>query len=130
MPVARSWLPGLRRRCTAWHRPGTVAMPRSLRFGQVWPVKGGVMGPEQWMLVSSDLYLELDVDNMHAVPVLAADSAGWRVVTEHLPGIGVAVLDRVTALPRTWLIGSEPTGQLAEDRTEEVGRRIRNLIGP
>ncbi len=106
-------------------------MPRRpLRYGEVWEVKGGVMGPEPWLVVSSDLYLELSEDNVLAVPVRVTGQPGSRVVTEPLPDIGVAVLDRVTALPRTWLIGSSPVGELHPDRHAEVGRRIRNLIGP
>jgi hypothetical protein len=44
--------------------------------------------------------------------------------------VGQAVLDRITALPRTWLIGDQPVAELHPDRHAEVGRRIRNLIGP
>lgn len=40
------------------------------------------------------------------------------------------MLDRITALPRTWLIGDKPITILHPDRHAEVGRRIRNLIGP
>lgn len=40
------------------------------------------------------------------------------------------MLDRITALPRTWLMGNDPIAELHADRHAEVGRRIRNLIGP
>ncbi len=47
----------------------TTAMPRRPpRFGDVWAIKGGVLGPEPWLIVSNDLYLELNEDNMLAVP--------------------------------------------------------------
>ncbi|MGH3589772.1 MAG: hypothetical protein ACRDRF_01885, partial [Pseudonocardiaceae bacterium] len=37
---------------------GMPAMPpRAPRFGDVWSIKGGVMGPEPWLIVSNDLYL-------------------------------------------------------------------------
>lgn len=106
-------------------------MPRRPpRFGEVWDVKGGVMGPEPWLIVSSDLYLELGEDNMLAVPVRITDRPGARVVTEPIPDLGTAVLDRITALPRSWLMGDDPVAALHPDRHEDVGRRIRNLIGP
>jgi hypothetical protein len=45
-------------------------MPRrSPRFGDVWTIKGEVMGPELWLIVSNDLYLELSEDTMLAVPI-------------------------------------------------------------
>ncbi|HYZ54631.1 MAG TPA: hypothetical protein VE733_14175 [Streptosporangiaceae bacterium] len=103
---------------------------RPPRFGEVWQIKGGVMGPEPYLIVSSDLYLELSEDNMLAVPVRVTGRPGSRVVTEPIPDVGAAVLDRVTALPRTWLMGDSPVGELDPARRDDVGRRIRNLIGP
>ncbi len=88
------------------------------------------MGPEPWLIVSSDLYLELSEDNMLAVPIRDTSRPGSRVVTEPIPDVGQAVLDRITALPRTWLIGDDPVTELHPDRHTEVGRRICNLIGP
>jgi hypothetical protein len=52
------------------------------------------------------------------------------VVTEPIPDVGQAVLDRISALPRTWLIGDAPVAELHPERHTEVGRRICNLIGP
>ncbi len=66
------------------------------------------MGPERWLIVSNDLYLELSEDNMLAVPIRDTSSPGSRVVTEPIPDVGQAVLDRITALPRTLLIGDDP----------------------
>jgi hypothetical protein len=63
------------------------------------------MGPEPWLIVSNDLYLELNEDNMLAVPIRDTSRPGSRVVTEPIPDVGQAVLDRISALPRTWLIG-------------------------
>jgi hypothetical protein len=37
------------------------------QFGDVWIIKGGVMGSEPWLIVSNDLYLELSEDNRRAV---------------------------------------------------------------
>jgi mRNA-degrading endonuclease toxin of MazEF toxin-antitoxin module len=106
-------------------------MPRRpLRFGDVWTIKGGVMGSELWLIVSNDLYLELNEDNMLAVPIRDTNRPGSRIVTEPIPDVGQAVLDRITALPRTWLMGEDPVTELHPDRRTEVGRRIRNLIGP
>ncbi|MGH3923735.1 MAG: hypothetical protein ACRDTT_12855 [Pseudonocardiaceae bacterium] len=106
-------------------------MPRRPpRFGDVWNIKGGVLGPEPWLIVSNDLYLELNEDNMLAVPIRDTNRPGSRVVTEPIPDVGQAVLDRITALPRTWLIGDDPITELHPDRHAEVGRRICNLIGP
>ena len=104
--------------------------PRAPRFGDVWTIKGGVMGPEPWLIVSNDLYLELNEDNMLAVPIRDTSRPGSRVVTEPIPDVGQAVLDRISALPRTWLIGDAPVAELHPDRHAEVGRRICNLIGP
>jgi hypothetical protein len=78
----------------------------------------------------NDLHLELSEDNLLAVPIRDTTRPGSRVVTEPIPDGGEAVLDRITALPRTWLIGDEPIAALHPDRHAEVGRRIRNLIGP
>jgi hypothetical protein len=52
--------------------------------------------------------------------------------------VGVRVLARVrqvhgypiTALPRSWLMCDDHVAALHPDRHEDVGRRIRNLIGP
>lgn len=88
------------------------------------------MGPELYLIVSSDLYLDLSEDNMLAVPVRVTGRPGSRVVTEPVPDVGAAVLDRVTALPRGWLIGDAPVAALHPDRHADVGRRICNLIGP
>lgn len=52
------------------------------------------------------------------------------MVTEPIPDVGQAVLDWITALPRTGLIGDQPITELHPDRHAEVGRRICNLIGP
>jgi mRNA-degrading endonuclease toxin of MazEF toxin-antitoxin module len=106
-------------------------MPRRPpQFGDVWNIKGGVPGPEPWLIVSNDLYLELSEDNMLAVPIRDTSRPGSRVVTEPIPDVGQAVLDRITALPRTWLVGDDPVAELHPDRHAEVGRRICNLIGP
>jgi mRNA-degrading endonuclease toxin of MazEF toxin-antitoxin module len=106
-------------------------MPRRApRFGDVWNIKGGVMGPEPWLVISSDLYLELGEDNMLAVPVRDIRQPGSRVVTEPIPDVGQAVLDRISALPKTWVTGDDPIAELHPDRHADVGRRIRNLIGP
>jgi hypothetical protein len=88
------------------------------------------MGPEPWLIVSNDLYLELSEDNMLAVPIRLTSSPGSRVVTEPIPDVGQAVLDRISALPRTWLMGEDPITVLHPGRHAEVGRRICNLIGP
>jgi hypothetical protein len=40
-------------------------MPRRPpRFGDVWNIRGGVLGPEPWLIVSSHLYLELGEDRI------------------------------------------------------------------
>jgi mRNA-degrading endonuclease toxin of MazEF toxin-antitoxin module len=86
--------------------------------------------PEPWLIVSNDLYLELSEDNMLAVPIRDISSPGSRVVTEPIPDVGQAVLDQITALPRTWLIGEDSITALHPNRHAKVGRRICNLIGP
>lgn len=103
---------------------------RTPRFGDVWNIKGGVLGPEPWLIISSDLYLELGEDNMLAVPIRDISQPGSRVVTEPIPDVGQAVLDRISALPKAWVIGQEPIAELHPDRHADVGRRICNLIGP
>jgi mRNA-degrading endonuclease toxin of MazEF toxin-antitoxin module len=106
-------------------------MPRKPpRFGDVWNIRGGVLGPEPWLIVSSDLYLELGADNMLAVPIRNIGQPGSRVVTEVIPDVGQAVLDRISALPKSWITGDDPITTLHPDRHADVGRRIRNLIGP
>jgi hypothetical protein len=65
---------------------------------------------------------------MLAVPIRDTSCPASRVVTEPIPDVGQAVLDRITALPRTWLIGDEPVAELHPDRQAEVGRRICDLI--
>ncbi len=67
---------------------------------------------------------------MLAVPIRDTSRPGSRIVTEPIPDVGQAVLDRITALPRTWLTGDQPIAKLHPDRHTEVGRRICNLIGP
>lgn len=98
------------------------------KFGDVWMFKGGVMGPEPWLVVSNDMYLELFEGHLLAVPVRTNQQPGPYVVSEEIPGAGVAALDRVTSLPRDWRI--EWIAALAPERREDVGRRIKNLIGP
>lgn len=103
-------------------------MPPSVRFGDVWMVKGGVMGPEPVLVVSSDLYHELSEDNVIIAPIRTSKSPGARVVTEHIPNIGTAVLDRIGSVPRSWFV--EHIGAIDSERRETVGRRVKNLIGP
>jgi hypothetical protein len=68
-------------------RPGKAPPmpPRPPRFGDVWSITGGVMGPEPWLIVSNDLYLELSETNMLAGPIRDTSRSGSRVVTEPIP---------------------------------------------
>jgi hypothetical protein len=50
------------------------------------------------------------------------------VVTEPIPG--QTVLDRITALPRTWLMGENLVPELHCYGHADVGRHSRYLIGP
>ncbi|MGH3773343.1 MAG: hypothetical protein ACRDRW_18440 [Pseudonocardiaceae bacterium] len=43
------------------------------------------------------------------------------MVTEPIPDVGQAVLDRITALPRTWLIGETPVAELSSAAGTGVG---------
>ena len=67
---------------------------------------------------------------MLAVPIRDTSRPGSRVVTEPIPDVGQAVLDRISALPRTWLIADAPVAELHPNRHAEAARRICNLIGP
>lgn len=80
-------------------------------------------------MVSNDLHLELSEDNMPTVPIRNTTRPGSRVVTEPIPDVGEAVLGWITAFPRTWLIGDDPVAD-QHPTGAQVGRRIRNLIGP
>jgi hypothetical protein len=67
-------------------------------------------------------------DLVTIVPVRGTTWMGPRLVTESVPNVGVAELDRITSVPRGWL--TEYVLSLPEDRHADVGRRVRNLIGP
>jgi len=79
-------------------------------------------GPEPWLIVSNDLYLELERDNMLAVPI--------RDTSRPVPTWARRCWTGSPRYPRTWLIGDEPVAELHPGRHAEVGRRICNLIGP
>jgi mRNA-degrading endonuclease toxin of MazEF toxin-antitoxin module len=99
------------------------------RFGDVWRLKapGEPLGPPV-LVVSSNLYLMADAELVVVVPVRGTTWMGPRLVTESVPSVGVAELDRITSVPRGWLV--ERVLSLPGDRHEDIGRRVRNLIGP
>lgn len=103
-------------------------MPPS--FGQVWTTGQGshpeVLPRVPHLVVSSDLYNESGL----GVIVVEIDPHEMRdpQLHEPIPGIGTVMLDRVAWYPQSWL--REHIGDLPSDRHEELGRLIRNLIGP
>ncbi|MGB6161162.1 MAG: type II toxin-antitoxin system PemK/MazF family toxin [Pseudonocardiaceae bacterium] len=103
-------------------------MPPS--FGQVWttghPTHAEVLPSVPHLVVSSDLYNESGL----GVIVVEIDSHEMRdpELHEPIPGIGTVMLDRLSWYPQNWL--REHIGNLPDDRHTELGRLIRNLIGP
>lgn len=97
------------------------------RFGEVWLVKGSVLGPLPVLVVSGDLYN--DVYGEVRVLTVEVDTRGLRSgdLREPIEDHGTALLDRIAWLPRQHL--AERVGYLHESRHARVTQVIRNLFG-
>lgn len=98
-------------------------------FGDVWLV---TLADQQVprLIVSSDMYHAARPDAVLAVVVDTPESPSYTrgLITEQLPDIGVAHLDLLTNVARSRLI--RRLGHAAPERHDDIGRRVRNLIGP
>src|ERR1022692_3758782 len=92
------------------------------RFGEVWTVKGSVLGPLPVLVVSGDLYN----DAYGEIRVLTAeiDTRGLRGggLREPVEDQGTALLDRISWLPRGHLV--ERVGELHQSRHAHVTQVI------
>lgn len=98
-----------------------------IRFGQVWVSRDEVMGPINYLVVSSDAYNTTFGDRR----VIAVE-VDYRAIyegayREPIVDAGTAMLDRLVWVERTML--AELVAELHPDRHAAVGAQIRELIG-
>lgn len=95
------------------------------RFGEVYEIGHSSVQDPVPHFVSSDLY------NASGLGVLAAevDNRALRTadIHERIPGVGTAMLDRISWYPSNWL--GDRVGVLDTGRHDPVTRVIRNLLG-
>ena len=103
----------------------TPAAP--IHYGQVWVSRDEVMGPMNYLVVSSDAYNAAFGDRR--VIAVEVDSRAVYEGTYREPIIdaGTAMLDRLVWVARTVL--TEQVAQLHPSRHTVVAAQIRELIG-
>ena len=105
--------------------PGAIVLDLGCGGGTVCFIASQVVGPTG-RVIRVDLHGESGL----GVIVVEIDPHEMRdpELHEPIPGIGTVMLDRLAWYPQSWL--HEHIGNLPDDRHRELGRLIRNLIGP
>jgi mRNA-degrading endonuclease toxin of MazEF toxin-antitoxin module len=103
------------------------APPTPIQYGQVWVSRDEVMGPMNYLVVSSDAYNAAFGDRR--VIAVEVDSRAIYEGTYREPIIdaGTAMLDRLVWVARTAL--HEQVAELHPGRHAAVAAQIRELIG-
>lgn len=98
-----------------------------IRYGQVWVSRDEVLGPMNYLVVSSDAYNAAFADRR--VIAVEVDSRAVYEGTYREPVVdaGTALLDRLVWVPRNIL--QEQVAELHPDRHAAVAEQIRELIG-
>src|SRR3954453_10596501 len=98
-----------------------------IRYGQVWVSRDEVMGPMNYLVVSSDAYNTAFGDRRVIAVEIDSRAVYHRAYREPIPDAGTAHLDRFTWVTRRQL--TELVAELLPDRHSPVTTVIRELIG-
>jgi mRNA-degrading endonuclease toxin of MazEF toxin-antitoxin module len=99
----------------------------TIRFGQVWVSRDEVMGPVNYLVVSSDAYNAAFGDRRVIAVEVDSRAVYEGTYREPIMDAGTAMLDRLVWVSRATL--QEQVADLHPDRHTAVAARIRELIG-
>lgn len=103
------------------------AAAATIRFGQVWVSRDEVMGPMNYLVVSSDAYNQAFGDRRLIAVEVDPRAVYEGTYREPIVDAGTAMLDRLVWVARGVL--AEQVAQLHPDRHTVVAAQIRELIG-
>ncbi|WP_028927983.1 hypothetical protein [Pseudonocardia acaciae] len=98
-----------------------------IRYGQVWVSRDEVMGPMNYLVVSSDAYNAAFGDRRVIAVEVDARAVYEGTYREPIVDAGTAMLDRIVWVARAAL--QERVAELHPDRHAAVAAQIRELIG-
>jgi hypothetical protein len=100
-----------------------------LQFGHIATIEMLQATTRKVLVVSSNLSLREAAPRVLCAPIYPVNPKGAvPLFTEPIAGIGVAVLDLLFSYPREHFLHHD--GELDPSRHEDVGRRVRYLVGP
>lgn len=99
----------------------------NVRFGQVWVSRDEVMGPMNYLVVSSDAYNQAFGDRRLIAVEVDPRAVYEGTYREPIVDAGTAMLDRLVWVARGVL--EEQVAQLHPDRHAVVAAQVRELIG-
>lgn len=99
----------------------------SILFGQVWVSRDDVMGPMNYLVVSSDAYNAAFGDRRVIAVEVDSRSVYQGIYREPIVDAGTALLDRLVWVARGAL--EEQVAELHPGRHAAVAGQIRELIG-
>lgn len=102
-------------------------MAPPIQYGQVWVSRDEVMGPMNYLVVSSDAYNAAFGDRRVIAVEVDSRSVYEGTYREPIVDAGTAMLDRLVWVSRVAL--QEQVADLPPDRHAAVATQIRELIG-
>ena len=104
----------------------TLSLP-VVRYGQVWVSRDEVLGPMNYLVVSSDAYNAAFADRRVIAVEVDPRAVYEGTFREPIVDAGTALLDRLVWVARSAL--EEQVTELHPDRHLAVASQIRDLIG-
>ena len=98
-----------------------------IRYGQVWVSRDEVMGPMNYLVVSSDAYNAAFGDRRVIAVEVDSRSVYQGTYREPIVDAGTALLDRLVWVARGML--EEQVAELHPERHDAVATQIHELIG-
>jgi hypothetical protein len=98
-----------------------------IQYGQVWVSRDEVMGPMNYLIVSSDAYNAAFADRRVIAVEVDSRSVYEGTYREPIVDAGTAMLDRLVWVARAAL--QEQVAELHPNRHTAVAAQIRELIG-
>ncbi len=102
-------------------------MSAAIRFGQVWVSRDEVMGPVNYLVVSSDAYNAAFGDRRVIAVEVDSRAVYDGTYREPIVDAGTAMLDRLVWVARAALV--ERVAELHPERHGAVAAQVRELIG-
>lgn len=99
----------------------------AVRYGQVWVSRDEVLGPMNYLVVSSDAYNAAFADRRVIAVEVDSRTVYQGTFREPIVDAGTALLDRLVWVARDML--DELVAELHPDRHATVAAQIRQLIG-